>query len=245
MRNSIFGEPIEIKNRKAKEIALILFTFIVVPIVSVLIICSGKQSALYNSLSRLAWPEGLLWLVYIWGIFNMGNFFFAMKMALDDGGYTKKWHKLFFALFGVSAFLLTAGVSIPAYVDRGPVYEAMRTAHTAISTVGFFGFYFIEIFLILTTVKRNNKQFLIGMALVGFTLILGVFSLTSIFDPSSYCVVSAPAQMILFMLYNIGVTYLYTSMSFFKNEHPVAVGADACSQVTEDDEDDDETVKAN
>ena len=222
MMKKIFSTSIDIKNKDKKEIVMMLFTFIIVPAVSVGIICCGKQSPLYNSLSRLAWPEGLLWLVYIWGAFNIGNLFLSTKMALDEGGYTKKWRQLFYGIFIASAVLMTVGISIPAYVDSGAKYDMMRTIHTAISSVGFFGFYFVLIIMSLTTLKRNRNQFTLLVCYVCFTLIIGVFALTKVYDPSSYCVVSAPAQVILFGLYNVGLTLCYFTMKLFKNEKLVA-----------------------
>ena len=63
----MYLEPKEINNQKIKELALLLYSFVLVPIISILVISSGEASALYNSLSRIAWPENLLWLVLLWG----------------------------------------------------------------------------------------------------------------------------------------------------------------------------------
>ncbi len=214
----MFENPKEIKNQKKKEYVLILLTTVIVPICSVLIICSGKESALYNSLSRLAWPENLLWLIYIWGALNMGNFAFSTKMTLDAGGYTKKWSQAIVGMVIASCLLMIVGISIPSYLDPNPKLVAMRSAHTAISTMGFFGFLIAIIVITFTTIKRNVRQFAILLGNLCFTLVLGVFFLVKVSDPSSYCHVSAPAQILVFGLYNFGMMLSYFTMTLMKKE---------------------------
>ncbi|MBQ8177559.1 MAG: hypothetical protein IJ033_00040 [Clostridia bacterium] len=214
----MFSESKEIKNRKAKEIILILLSFIIVPIASVLIINAGEQSALYNSLSRLAWPEGLLWLVYIWGALNFGNFAFATKMTLDQAGYTKKWQWVFWGIIIASVLLMIVGISIPSYLDPDPKLVLMRSVHTALSSVGFFGFFFVLIIMAITTYFRNENQFYLSAGLVCFTLIIGVFFLVKVSDPDSYCHVSAPSQVLLFGLYNLNMTLNYYFMKIFPRD---------------------------
>ena len=205
----MFTEPQVIKNQKVKEIVLFVYAFIVVPIFSIIVISSGKQSALYNSLSRLAWPENLLWLVLLWGAVDFACFFYATKMAVDASGYTKKWQAVFFSVTAVSCLLLIIGISIPAYNEPDPNVQMLRSIHTGFCAVGIFGFLVTLIIMTITLYKRNMRQFYLSLGVLCFILISGIFALVKISDPSSYCHVSAPAQIYVFSMYNVAMTINY------------------------------------
>lgn len=215
MKNEIFQTPSIIKAQKVQEIVASALAFLLVPIANCLIITAGKQSALYNSLSRLAWPEGLLWLIYIWGALNIGSFVYSTRLALKAGGYTKRWRRVIVTTEIVMATLLTVGISIPAYVDRGEAYLTLRTIHTSISAVGFFGFYLVLVLMTITFFKRNERQATISAFVNAFILIVGVFGLVKVSDPASYCHVSAPAQILIFDLFNVNAVLNYYGMTLF------------------------------
>ena len=212
----MFTEPKVIKNQKVQELILFIYSFIVVPIISILVINSGEQSALYNSLSRLAWPENLLWLVLIWGLIDFTCFFYALKMTLDSACYTKKWQNLFYGLTIVSCLLLIIGISIPAYNEPDPFVQTLRSIHTGFATVGIAGFLFVLIIMTITIYKRNERQFYLSLGIVCFIIISGVFALVKVSDPSSYCHVSAPAQIYIFSMYNIAMTINYFTNTLIK-----------------------------
>ena len=217
-KRKIFEAPTPIAHSKMHEYICTAITFVALPIVNCLIICAGKQSALYNSISRLAWPEGLLWLVYIWGILNIACFAYATHLALFAGGYTKRWRKIILTLEIVAAFLMTAGVSIPSYPYEEFKYLAMRTFHTAISSVGFFGFFIVLLVLSITMFKRNKRQAILSLAFNAFILIVGLFFLIKVTDPTSYCHVSAPSQMLIFDLFCVQALVNYYGMTIMPNE---------------------------
>lgn len=218
----IFQPATPIAHRKQHDILLGISAFIVVPIANILIIGAGKQSTLYNSLSRLAWPEKLLWLIYIWGFLNMGVYAYANHLAMRAGGYTRPWRRLVASLEIASGVIMTAGISIPAYADRGDYYEMLRTIHTAISSVGFFGFLVVLILLTITMIGRNRRQAWIAAMLNAFTIIVGVFFLVKVSDPASYCHVSAPSQILVFDMFVATAALNYYGMTLLPNEHKVA-----------------------
>ena len=208
-----------IKNQKTHEIIASALVFFAIPIVNCFIITSGEQSALYNSLSRLAWPEGLLWLIYIWGVLNVGCFVYSTQLVLKAGGYSRKWQLIVITMEVVAAILITVGVSLPSYVDRDGVYLALRTIHTLISSLGFFGFYLILVVMTITFFKRNKRQAILSAFMNAFILIVGIFGLVEVSDPNSYCHVSSPAQVLLFDLFNVNAILNYYGMTLFDNDY--------------------------
>jgi len=217
-KTTVFQTPLPIPGQRTHEIVSGVLVFVFLPIVNCLILCSGRQRPLYNSISRLAWPEGLLWLVYIWGLLNIGGFFYATWLTLRAGGYVKKWSRIIVSMEIVAALLMTVGVSIPSYPYDSFAYLAMRTFHTAISSVGFFLFFVILSVLSITTFRRNERQALLSLAFNAFILIAGIFFLVKVTDPTSYCHVSAPSQMLVFDLFNINALLNYFGMTLFRNE---------------------------
>ena len=214
----MFTEQQTIKNQKVKEIILFAYAFIVVPIFSAIVISSGKQTALYNSLSRLAWPENLLWLVLVWGAVDFACFFYATKMTVDAAGYTKKWQAVFFSVTAVSCLLLIIGIAIPAYNDPDPNVQMLRSIHTGFCAVGIFGFLVTLIIMTVTLYKRNLRQFYFSTAILCFLVISAIFALVKISDPSSYCHVSAPAQIYIFSMYNVVMSINYFTSTLTQKE---------------------------
>lgn len=215
---NIFHSPTPIKHQKRHEIFSSMLIFVCLPIANCLIVCAGKQSALYNSISRLAWPEGLLWLIYFWGILNIGCFIYATELTLRAGGYTKKWNKIIIAIEIIVALMMTVGVSIPSYPYEEFKYVAMRTFHTSISSVGFLGFYIVLLVLSISMLNRNTRQALLSFGFNAFIVIVGIFFLVKVNDPTSYCHVSAPAQILIFDLYCLQSLLNYYGMTLFSQE---------------------------
>ena len=61
----------------------------------------------------------------------------------------------------------------------------------------------------ITLYKRNARHLYISLGVLCFILISGIFALVKISDPSSYCHVSAPAQIYVFSMYNVAMTINY------------------------------------
>ena len=113
----------------------------------------------------------------------------------------------------ISCVLLIVGISIPAYNEPDLYVQTLRSIHTGFATVGIAGFLFVLITITITLFKRNLRQFYISLGMVCFIIISGVFALVEVSDPSSYCHVSAPAQIYIFSMYNIAMTLNYFTMS--------------------------------
>lgn len=200
------------------EVALLLTTFVLVPIISIVIVTSGEQRAIYNSISRLAWPEGKLALVFLWGIINMGNYAFALKLALDAGGYTKKWKRMFAVMTALCALFISVGICFPAYPEQEPKLIMLRTVHSALCIIGLAGFFITIIVLTATLYKRNKRQFALSLSMLLFIFIGGIFSILEVNDSTSYCLTSSVAQIFMFGMFNAMLTIEYFLMTVFPNE---------------------------
>ena len=147
----------------------------------------------------------------------MGNYVYGLIMLTKESGYNKSWRRGLTIGAVASGVIMTVGISIPAYLSEDPYYQMLRSTHTAISTVGFFGFFLILLLISVTLFKRNKKQATIMLFLNGFTLIAGVFALCKVYDPTSYCHTSAPTQNLIFGLYNLNVTVCYILSTLTKS----------------------------
>ena len=214
-KESIFQQPVPLRNGKTHEIVSGVLVFVILPIFSCLITLVGEESALYNSLSRLAWPEGYLWLIYLWGILNIGCFAYVLELLVRAGGYTTRYHKLFVAMEIAAALVMTAGVSIPAYHDRGQYYLTLQTIHTAISAVGFVGFYLVLLAITGTLFFRWPRQAMVSALGNAFILIVGIYGIFTVTDPNSYCHISSIMQVLLFDLFNVSLLLHYYAISIF------------------------------
>lgn len=215
---TIFDENADktIKKQKLQETIMLLLTFVVVPIASILITLAASDRPVSTSMSRIAWVDKQFFLVLLWGFLNMANYIYSMILVVKIGGYSKGWKKFFIISASVAAAVMTIGLSIPAYYSETDLkLQQMRTAHVVISGAGFF-YYVAEVcFLALTLFKRNRDQFLLSVGMASFIIIGGIYSLVFVNDPTGYCFCSTITQLFLFGTSNFFLAVQYYLMKVF------------------------------
>ena len=110
---SFFEPPKPIRKESLLTFILAAFVLIVTPAVSLFVITRGERSALYNSLSRLAWSEHLFVPILICVLLNMFTFAFAEILALKKIGFTKPMKIAFLTLTAIIFVVGIVGLSIP------------------------------------------------------------------------------------------------------------------------------------
>lgn len=198
-----------LKNKTLFEIILAVYCSIAMPIISAVIATRGTDRAIYKSLSYLAYTEGHMAIVYIWGICFFIGYFFALTLILSFGGYSKFMKIIFYALASISMIVLLVGISVPWLHIEGelaPKYDRLRKIHNDVSTTGFI-FVFISTFLLfVSTFFRNIKQGIYSTASMGYMFVTAIFSMKQVNIIPGPCKVSSIAQIyicscILFLMF--------------------------------------------
>ena len=218
MRKIVFFERRKpIRKEKLLTILLAAFLFVITPGVSLLIITRGEQSALYNSLSRLAWAESLFVPLLLCVLLNMFTFAFAEILALKKVGFTKPIRIVFLILTALVFVTRIVGLSIPCRFTNDPHDVALRNAHITVSMASFISI-FAVVLLITAAVWFFDRRLALFATLADlFTIICGLFALYQLRDPTSFVVTSAPAQVCLFTLYNISMSMHYFGVFIFSS----------------------------
>ena len=218
MRKEFFFEdPKPIKREKTLCFLLAAFMFVVTPAVSLLVITQGDKSALYNSLSRLAWAENLFVPILLCVLLNMFTFAFAEVLALKKIGFTKPMKIIFLTLTAIIFVAGIVGLSIPCRFTKDPRDVALRNAHITVSMASFISI-FVVVLLITAVVWFFNRRLALLTTLVDvFTIGCGLFALYQLRDPTSFVVTSAPAQVCILILYNISMATHYFGVFIFPN----------------------------
>ena len=212
---TFFEQPKPLRKESLLTFILAAFVFIVSPAVSLFVITRGEQSALYNSLSRLAWSEHLFAPVLICVLLNMLTFAFAEVLALKKIGFTKPMRIIFLALTAVVFVAGIVGLSIPCRFTKDPHDVALRDAHITVSMASFISI-FVVVLLITAAVWFFNRRLALLATLVdAFTILCGLFALYQLRDPTSFVVTSAPAQVCLLILYNVSMSMHYFGAFIF------------------------------
>ena len=103
------------KHGKAHELAMLLLTFVIVPIASILIVTLACQSVglrvVQTTVSMLAWFNGKLAEVYIWGLINIALYAYLLVLNLDVEKYAKRAKIAFYSVFGFSVVILLTGLN--------------------------------------------------------------------------------------------------------------------------------------
>ena len=214
---SFFEPPKPIRKESLLTFILAAFVLIVTPAVSLFVITRGERSALYNSLSRLAWSEHLFVPILICVLLNMFTFAFAEILALKKIGFTKPMKITFLTLTAIIFVVGIVGLSIPCRFTNDPHDVALRDAHITTSMASFISI-FVVVLLITAAVWLFNRRLALFTTLVDvFTIGCGLFALYQLRDPTSFVVTSAPAQVCLLILYNVSMSMHYFGVFIFPN----------------------------
>ncbi len=208
-----------IKDQELQEIIMLLITFLLVPVASVLITQVASDRPVSTSMSRIAWVDKQFVWVLLWGLLNMGNYIYSLVLVTKKAGYSAGWKKFFIISAAAAALIMTVGLSIPAYYSETDIkIQQMRTAHVILAGIGFF-YYVAEVFFIaLTLLKRNKTQFMLSLGMALFIAVGGIFSIIFVNDPASYCFCSTVTQLFLFGTSNAFLAVQYFLMKEFKSE---------------------------
>lgn len=202
-------------NKKIYEIILLVAVFIIVPAISIVIATRGEMRAVNKSLSWLAYRENGLAIVILWGIMNIAVFFYALRLTLDAGKYSKNARIFFFALAIASSIILTIGIFIPYLDGEGDEvhkYDVLRKVHNTLSTIGLVLFFVTTIMVLCSTYLRNKRQFALSVGLLLFILISSIGAITQANIVPGRCFVSSLAQIYMFNMFSIALTLEYYMM---------------------------------
>lgn len=186
------------KHQKLFDMLLTICCCIVMPVVSAVIATRGEERAIYKSLSYLAYTEGHMAIVYIWGLCFFAVFFFALTLILNTGCYSKAWKAVFLVFASISAVIMLAGISVPwLHVDgeNAPKYDMLRKVHNIVSSLGFVLVFLTTAFLFLSTFARNTKQGVFSLGAVIYLLITAIVSMKEANIVPGPCGVSSIAQI--------------------------------------------------
>ena len=171
------------------------------PALSAIVATRGEDRAIYKSLSYLAYTEGHMALIYLWGLCFFIGYFFALTLILYLGGYTKKWKMVFYSLATISTLVIVTGLSVPWLHVEGelaPKYDRLRVIHNNLATLGFILVVVTTILLFLSTLFRNLRQGMISLGIVGYLFITSFVAIKEANIVPGPCPVSAIAQIYIF-----------------------------------------------
>lgn len=191
------------KHGKAHEIAMLLLTFVIVPIASILIITLTCQSVglrvVQTTVSMLAWFNGKLAQVYIWGVINIALYAYLLVLNLDFERYSKPVKIAFYAVFGFSVVILLTGLSI-RFTEEHTLEHSL---HNSFAIIGFVLTVLVFIAVVITQFWRNRTQAIIMTAFLCFFIITGVFSIPQVNSPDADAFITAASQMYVFSMMHV------------------------------------------
>lgn len=191
------------KRGKLHEVLMMLLSFIIMPIVSIVIVTLTCRSVglrvVQTTVSMLAWYKGKFAIVLVWGALNLALYLYLLKLNLDFQKYSAFMKVVFYVLCGLGMAILIVGISIPLTDNR----KLFHDLHNNFAIVGFVALVFVLMLFVLTAYGRNTAQALILSAFLCFFVITGIFSIPQINSPDSTAFVTAATQMYLFAMMHI------------------------------------------
>ncbi len=211
------ARPNSAKNRiSGAEIALFALTFAITPIVGAIVITRAPERAVSTSLSGLAWRCGLMAPICVWGVLFFVNYFLSLKMTLDAAGAKKRVKITAYVLFGIAAAFTVATMCFPfLHGDDDPEVVWQRTVHNKLAPVGFSVLLVQTVVVLLLSVLRNYKQFMVSAAMAALFLVSSIFFACEANDLSSSMRISAVAQVYVLCAMNACIAFEYILTTLF------------------------------
>lgn len=217
----LFSNNLFVKNRKIHDKLALVLTMFIIPIFSCLITLTGEWAgghrAAYNSLSALAHVDGQLVWVVIWGLLNSGTFIYLITLNGFDSGLNK-YLRTFFIIVSVIALLLLLSASIfPYNHGTSDIDIRNKNLHNAFAHWGF-GVTVVEFCVFsLMIFFRNKQQFEISFFALLFVMIISIYLVFEANEKEiSPTDISSIAQVVVFLLFNVYLYFLYLSNRIFK-----------------------------
>ncbi len=207
-----------ITRKKTHNILVVLLSLVAAPILSAIMIAGSGINLVSTSISKIGWQNNLLPVVYLWGLYNFALFGYLLKVALDEGQYSKRCKGLFYFLTAASCIILLIGISIPFITDDVPKHMLMRKVHNVFATLGFIMFVAVIISLSTTACFRNKTQAMISGGLLAFFIISGVFAILCVNTPQKATFITAAVQMYIFSMLHILLACQYFLNTLLPNE---------------------------
>lgn len=203
-----------LKHGKTHTVLVLLFSFVLAPILSALMIATGGINLVTTSISKMGWQQNMLPVVYFWGLYNLALFVYLLKLALDTGKYSKPCKTVFYVLTALSCVILLVGISIPFITDEIPQHMLMRKIHNGFATTGFVCFVVLLIALTATTFLRNRLHAFISAGLLSFFIITGLFAVLCVNSPEKATFITAATQMYIFSMLHVLLACQYLLNKF-------------------------------
>lgn len=216
-KNAVIPKYYE-SHKNLHTVLVLLFSLVVAPILSVVMIATSGVNLVTTSISKLGWQNNMLPVVYLWGLYNLALFGYLLKLNMDTGKYSKRSKAFFYTLTIASCVILIVGISVPFISDDIYQHFVMRKIHNAFATVGFVMFVIILIALTVTMFFRNRLQAMIGTGLIAFLIISGIFAVVCVNSPEKATFITAAAQMYIFSMLHVILATHYFLTKFLPNE---------------------------
>lgn len=191
------------EHGKLHGILMLLLTFVVVPIASILVISLTCNSVglrvVQTTVSMLAWFNGKLAEVYVWGMINIALYAYLLVLNMDGEQYSGRAKIAFYVLFGLSVVILLTGLSIRFTEEHTLAHKL----HNSLAIIGFVLAVLVLIAFIITQFWRNLTQAVIMTAFLCFFVITGVFSIPQVNSPDADAIITAASQMYIFAMMHV------------------------------------------
>ncbi len=209
------------RHKNVHDVISLILTLVIIPIYSCITThtaeWAGGTRAVFNSLSSLAYVEGQLIWVIIWGILNVGTFVYLIILNTFDSGLNKyiKWLLIVCAFIGLA--LLSTSASIPYTYGTTEKDLLNNKYHNFFAHWGFGVIVVVFCLYALILAFRSLKQFKFTGLVFVFVMTIVLYILFEANEKDiSRSDISAISQVVTFLTFNAYLTFCYFTNRLFK-----------------------------
>ena len=199
---------------------LVLFAFVISPILTWYSVVASDETAVYASLSRMIWYSGSALRIFIAMLILFIPMLFSFFMAHDLIGLSKRQKLICRICMAVSCTFLYVG-AMEIIPSDGKTITVSNIWHGILSFGGILAIFLSYCIYVFFIRKKDSDGAGLLCAFLIFTLISGAFSVLNIYDEKSYVVASAVSELyVLTMMSLIGYLSYYLAYRKSRTDDP-------------------------
>jgi len=174
---------------------IIIAGLVVVPLVSFAFINISPESPLYTSISRIAWVHGHWFATCIWALIVMAVIAWLTIRTVYTGPLSECVKRRIILIQMINIILVFIGcIVFPAKAAPDAMLFS-NYVHDYLTAIAWF--LYVITFVTYSIFLRKKDKFLgfLGIGLMSFIILSGIFFLRSVVDPASYVGASAVSEV--------------------------------------------------
>ena len=195
---------------------IVISGLVLVPLVSFTFINISPESPLYTSISRIAWVHGHWIATCLWALAVMSVIAWLTIRMIYTGPLPEKTKRVMILIQMINIVMVFIGCIVFPAKESPDSMVFFNYVHDYLTAIAWL--FYVITFVVYSVLLRRKNSFLgfLGLGIMSFIILSGIFFLRSVIDPTSYVGASAVSEVYIINSLLIYLVVMYVLQSYAK-----------------------------